>query len=502
MMAADVENVSEKDSATRLNRSNMSRLWLLVSCLLVALILAVVIGALRPASEESADQQLAAPANRAADRSTVAAPSPQRIPLSRTASPPATSSVTLPKAQVPVNVDLLEQETRETANELLKSYPELPEAVHVAAMMHAQMRETDRAAVLWKKCVVMAPESKRYRVNLATVAMERGDNRLAAETLKALVERGSQSADVLHHLGLALINIGEADEAEAVLRQAVSAYPQSAAHWMALGQAQLKQDVLDQAVESFERANQLGIESPDLYFHLASAHRRLNNPEKAAEYQTRFQELKKSAPMAAQDRFQILSSAEARSTAVTILVEAATVHARQNDSLRAELQLLRAIALQPGNVTACKLLADLYQNEGALPEEQTVRERLVTLQPFRFDNHLALAKVASQQGQRDLAEASLKLALVQQPDAAIGYIALAEFYHEGRMLSKARWYAQEVARRFPSPEGYQFLAKICRLMGDDASAAQAVRAAEKLQADRSSASPSLSSQNTTAPSQP
>ncbi len=131
-------------------------------------------------------------------------------------------------------------------------------------------------------------------------------------------------------------------------------------------------------------------------------------------------------------------------------------------------------------MAACRSLADLYQASHALAEERVVRERLTELEPFRFDNHLALAKVSSELGRWEDAEASLKLALAHQPGAAIGYVALAEFYYQAEMAGKARWYAQEAVRRFPSAEGYEFLAQTCRLGGDEASAAAAQQRATQL----------------------
>ena len=94
--------------------------------------------------------------------------------------------------------------------------------------------------------------------------------------------------------------------------------------------------------------------------------------------------MKQGAPLAAEERFQVLSLAEARNTAAATLMESGMVHANHEDSVRAEMQLLRALALEPRSTAACRSLADLYQREHALAEEQAAHERLTELEPLRL----------------------------------------------------------------------------------------------------------------------
>ena len=78
----------------------------------------------------------------------------------------------------------------------------------------------------------------------------------------------------------------------------------------------------------------------------------------------------------------------------------------------------------------------------------------------------------------EAAEAALKMALAVQPHAIEAYATLAQFYLEQGKTGPARWYAQEAIRRQPSAEGYQFLAAICKAMGDEASANAALAEAQ------------------------
>ncbi|HEX5105169.1 MAG TPA: hypothetical protein VFV87_15220, partial [Pirellulaceae bacterium] len=108
------------------------------------------------------------------------------------------------------------------------------------------------------------------------------------------------------------------------------------------------------------------------------------------------------------------------------------------------------------------------------------------LEPYNFANYLDLAKASAQLGEPEAAEATLKLAITMQPQAADGYTALAQFYLESSRAKKARWYSQEAVRRQPTAEGYRLLASTCRLLGDTASAEAALALAGQLESERRS----------------
>jgi tetratricopeptide (TPR) repeat protein len=396
--------------------------------------------------------------------------------------PPAARppKISLPSVAVPATADQLRRELEEVAAELRSSYRERPEALHVAAMMHAQFRQTEEAEKLWRQCVALDPKSEQYRVNLAAVAMDRGNSELAAEVLQETVDQGIESEHVLYHLTVALTNLGRTDEAEQASRRGLAAAPRSAALWQVLGEAQLKLGQAAQAEESLRKAIELGAESGSVYFALANACARQSKHDEAAEAREKYAELTKSQPLDARERFQVLSTAEARATAVTILNEAAAVHAWQRNSLETERLLLRALALNPASAASCRALASLYYDAGMPAEERVVRRRLVEIEPESFEHYLNLAKVSVQLEEPEAAEAALKLAMAVRPGAADAYAALAEFYLQSGQATKGRWFAQEAVRRAPSPQGYQMLATACRMLDDEAGAEAAAALARKL----------------------
>ena len=337
-----------------------------------------------------------------------------------------------------------------------------------------------RPRALWRRCLELDPNNVGYAVNLAAIAMDRGSAESALQTLQQAIDRGFSSPDLFYHQAIALTQVGKCAEAEAAIQKSLAVEPQSASCWLVLGQAQLKEGKLAEAEASLRKAIELGSKIASAYFALGNACARQGKQEEAAKYRELFQQLSASEPMESQERYKILSTAEARRIAVVTLCEAAAVHSWGEDFLEAERLFLRALALDPANADTCRALAAVYRSARKAAEERVVQRRLVDLEPRRFMNYVDLAKISAELGDPESAEAMLKLAVAVRPEAAEGYATLAQFHLQAGRANYARWYAQEAVRREPSADGYLFLASTCRLLGDVADADAAVATARKL----------------------
>lgn len=400
---------------------------------------------------------------------------------------PQRPSITLPTRAMPASKDDLRAEAEFVANTLRQSYPDRAEALHVAAMMCAQFSQSAEAEKLWKQCIALAPSDPRYYINFAAVAMDRGDSQLAADTLQKAYNAGVSSPDLMHHLGVALNKVGKSEEAEKVIERAIQQDPDNPSFWMVLGQAQLRLRKLEEAEKSLKKTIEAGHESPAAFTSLANALAQQGKDDEAKKYRDLVSDKNGGDDIAAQRRFQVLSSAEARQATVNTLIEAATVQIRMGNSLAAELHLLRALTLDPANFAACQVLADMYHEAGLAAEERLVRQRLVDIAPFDFTNQFKLAEASQASGDRAAAEAALKNVISIGPNMPEPYLALAQFYLDGAKLNQARWYAQEALRHHPTSSGYRLLATICQRMGDETNAVAAMQEAQKL--ERPSVSP-------------
>jgi tetratricopeptide (TPR) repeat protein len=440
---------------------------LLLGCIGIALVIVLAWTFLKGPVETA---PTANPTEKAVEQPPVAsAPAPR---------PPA---VALPSLAVPATADRLQQEAEHVATDLSSRFPRLAEALHVAAMMHSQFGRTHEAENLWRKCTELSPRYEGYYVNLAAVSMDRGNSDSAVKTLRRALAVGCSSPDLSHHLAIALTNLGQCEEAMAVIQRVLQANPQFTAGWLILGQAQLQLGKGAEAEASLRRVLALGAPSAEVYFALASACARQGKHEEAAAFRQQYTDLQTNQPLPVQRRFEILTTADARRTAVAVLTEAATVYSWQEDFMEAERLLLRALALDPVNVASCRALATLYQSSGMHAEERVVRRRLIEVDPGNYDNYVNLAKVSARLDEPQAAEAALKLGLAVRPDAPVAYGTLAQFYLQAGQARQARWFAEQAARRRPTAEAYQFLAETCQALGETAAAEEALKLARQLQ---------------------
>ncbi len=382
-------------------------------------------------------------------------------------------SVSLPSIAVSGTADGFDNEALAAAQALADRYPNRAEALHVLALLQAQIRHSAEADRLWRRCVELAPGQDIYLTNLAANAINRGDSEGAIEVLEKIVAGGRASPDALHNLAASLMNVGRLEEALKVIEEATARATGSPAHWLLLGQIQLKLGLAEKAEESTRKAIAIGGETPTSVFTLASALARLGKKEEAAEYRKRHTELSKREPISADNRYQVLSEAESRRNLITVLVEGGAIYGKTGDLLKAESMLLRALALEPRELSAAIALADLYVANNMYAEERVVRRRILELNPNDFDAYLRLAKACVSANDVEAGIGVLKNALALAPDRVEVYASLAQVYLSNKQADKALFYAQEAVARQPSREGYQFVANVWKTLGNAKEAAAA-----------------------------
>lgn len=398
------------------------------------------------------------------------APAEEDVPLSA-AAPQA--RIRAPQVRAPAEGASLQQEATFWAERLLAGFPESHVAMHVRAILHAQLHQTADAERLWKRCIELSPKTEVYYVNLAATATERGASQLALDTLERAQERGLNSLDIQHHIAVSLMNLGQIERAIEVARGALESTDESPALWLVLGQALLKDGQIKASEEALLKAVELGATTKPAYFALLNASVRLGKMEEAAKYRDLCAQFEQDQHLSAQARYNALSDVEGRNIVVTVLLEASSVYRGASDSRNAAHLLQRVLALDPGNLTASNQLADLFQAEQRFADELILREHIVRLNPLDLFQYLRLAKAASAAQKPEAAEAAIQQAISLAPRAVNGYVTMAEFLLEQGRPEDAEWYGRQATTLVPSPEGFQLLAKILRVQGRE-SEAQAV----------------------------
>lgn len=389
-------------------------------------------------------------------------------------------SVLLPTLSVSGTADSFDKEALATAKMLVERYPNRAEALHTLALLEAQMRHSAEADRLWRKCIELAPGEDIYLTNLAANSINRGDSEGAIEFLSTLAEKGKASPDALHNYAASLMNVGRLDEALKIIQEATQRATKSPSHWLLYGQIQLKRGEAAEAESHIRRAIELGGETNTSCFNLASALARQGKKDEAAEYRRRYKELTDSESSAETPRYEVLSAVESRKNLITVLIEAGAIYGKNGDTLKAESLLLRALALDPRELSAATSLADLYFASNMFSEERVARRRIQELTPSDFEAYLRLAKASVNAGEPEAGAAVLKNALALAPDRVDGYASLAQLYMANQEPHKALFYAKEAVALQPSREGYQFLASIYTALSQPAEAAAAQAQAAKL----------------------
>jgi predicted Zn-dependent protease len=390
-------------------------------------------------------------------------------------------TVQLPRAAAELSNEQLQTELLREIDALQTRFPNLPAALHVAAMTYAGLRQTKQAEELWQTCIQLDPKHVGPRLGLATLLTERGDDQAAIEVLKAALSDDCASPEVFYRLATAQTRLGNVKDAETTLITAVESFPDVSENWLLLGQTKNQLQQFKEAEDCLRKAIELGNETSTVYFALANACQRQGKEEQAAKFRQRFSELKAKDPSASRERtFQEIYQQALVPMVVSNLASAAAVYARQGEIEDAERLYLRALEIVPENPQALEELTSLYRHGGRIADANLAQARLVELAPDSVIYRLNQANLLAQLGDLQSAAQTLEKARSLRPDLALPYIALAQVHSQLGDLQQARLFAEAAVRREPSVQGYGLLATICQALGDDEAAAKARELAKGL----------------------
>jgi tetratricopeptide (TPR) repeat protein len=130
--------------------------------------------------------------------------------------------------------------------------------------------------------------------NLSNIYVQRGDNRKGEEILEAIYEEDPEDEQVNNDLGYLYADQGKnLEQAESMIRKAVTAKPDNGAYLDSMGWVLFKREKYEEAIPWLEKAvkNLQGSGDETLYEHLAEAYDRVKQPDKALDAWRRSLEL-------------------------------------------------------------------------------------------------------------------------------------------------------------------------------------------------------------------
>ncbi len=140
------------------------------------------------------------------------------------------------------------------------------------ALGHDDLGEHEKAVALLREVLVVKPEDRDARWQLATILEKLGRINEAEPEFLRLIDERPDDATALNYLGYALADRGlKLVEAEALIRRAVALEPYSAAFRDSLGWVLHKQGRSTEAVAQLETAVKSLADDPTLLDHLAEA---------------------------------------------------------------------------------------------------------------------------------------------------------------------------------------------------------------------------------------
>ena len=256
-----------------------------------------------------------------------------------------------------------------------------------AALSACEHGRLDEALQLCRHALTRYPEEAGAFHLMGVVHGMRGDHQGAAEHLRGAVALAPERVDYRRNLCRAYLQLGQAEQAEEMLRESVEQQPQSAPLWEMLGMVLAQQQKYEAALEAYQRAAQLAPQAPAVHFGLSELHRLLGN--------------------ASESMAELRATLQLEPNHVPALNNLAGMELFEGDFLAALRSIKRQLELAPRSAQAHFNLARLLEVAGDL------QQAIVALQnALRYDPRLTTAKylianLQIQLGELDQAEAQL-----------------------------------------------------------------------------------------------
>ncbi len=396
---------------------------------------------------------------------------------------PVGQTVEIPTTAVEVPNEDLQADGVDEIEKLQKRFPKNPAAMHVAAMLYAGLRQTEKAEEIWRRSITLDSRYVGPRTGLASVLTDRGEDDEAVQVLSRAIADRCASPETYYTLAEVLTKLGRLDEAEKTLQDGLKLFPQVAKLWFLLGQTQNQRQQFEQAEASLLKAIQFGYGSPTVYFTLSNACIRQGKKEEAAKYRKQFSEMKEAGAEATEGQaFHEKYGKALRPLVASSFAGAAAVYEKEKEPGEAERLFLKNLALIPKNPEVLRELASFYLKTERPADARVVLQRLVELDPTGAIDLMNLASVSAQLGDFAGAEKSLRQVIELKPDAALPRISLAQLFLQTGDFKEARAQAESSIRVVPTAQGYGVLAAAAQALGDEATARSATEMAQRLSA--------------------
>jgi tetratricopeptide (TPR) repeat protein len=185
-------------------------------------------------------------------------------------------------------------EARQLAERLQATLPDNPQALVLAGRIHYAFNDVTRADDCWQSCLQRHPKFAEAQCAVAEAAWEHGDFEQAARRFGE-VFAGNPRLDQnqVFCLADALMNLGRAPEAVAVLERSAEHHPLPPFGLFLLGHACVESGQYEKALQQFNAVLAANPQSANAHFGLATVYTQLGNPVRALQHREQYAKLQK-----------------------------------------------------------------------------------------------------------------------------------------------------------------------------------------------------------------
>jgi len=343
-------------------------------------------------------------------------PAPSSSPAPASQPAPPEPPLIAPDLPPPETVEELLEEAQQTADRLVRCFPDNPDAFEVKARIHYYVGDYPAAIECWEQCLKRQPQYAYAHHGLGLVAAKKADYEEAAAHQRKAFELAPGLTDVAVELADTLMKLGKLDEAIEVLEKHLDVNPRAARAHLALGHAYLQAKEYGKAEAAYRGALKLHAEMPRAQFGLATALARLGQTEESRRAMERYKELEaKKIELRRNLRSQFDDLGAVCVDIARNFTHAARICLVHRELADAERLCRRAATLDPNNTECRILLASLYLDGGRkLAEAAQLAQEAARIQPTA-PNYCLLGQAHAAAGDRAQAVAAFQKAVDLDP---------------------------------------------------------------------------------------
>lgn len=268
------------------------------------------------------------------------------------------------------------------AEDLLRRFPQDPDAYEVNARVHFWLGDSAAAVKSWERSLELAPGYAHAYHGLGLAAAKRGDHEQAAEMFRKVLDLAPASVEPRLELASALANLGQWEEVVGTLEPGLPKTPNPGPALMLLGKAYLHLDRLADAKRCFAEVLRVYPLHANARFGFATACARLKETNLAKQEMEKFRAIRSEERQERQARQGAYDELDPMRAALAALyTTAGEVCSGAGNPDDAERFWRRAAALASKDIASRECLVRSYLRSGQTDEALQILSQLAAINP-------------------------------------------------------------------------------------------------------------------------